>query len=255
MSIVGGVMFELIELKIIFGVFVTSIISGIIGMGGGMILMALLSLLLPVKAAMILHGVAQASSNGFRAFIHRPNIKFKVFIPYFLGSLLLIFIFRTIEFIPNKVLIYFLLGAFPFISFIPKVAGYFSITKKFRPFLCGVLVSGAQLTAGASGGILDIFFINSPLTRYEIIATKAFTQTFGHLFKLVYFYSLIDYSRDLVILNFYIYPIVILIGFVGNLLGKLVLDKLSEKNFRMIGKGVVLSIAISLLVKGAVEFH
>ena len=43
---------------------VTSILSGIFGMAGGMILMGLLLWLLPVADAMALHGVTQIASNG-----------------------------------------------------------------------------------------------------------------------------------------------------------------------------------------------
>ena len=45
-----------LSLIIVATVFVTSLISGVIGMAGGMILMAVLVSLLSVPAAMVVHG-------------------------------------------------------------------------------------------------------------------------------------------------------------------------------------------------------
>ncbi|MBI3707351.1 MAG: sulfite exporter TauE/SafE family protein, partial [Proteobacteria bacterium] len=45
----------------------TSFLSGIFGMAGGMILIGVLLALLPLPEAMVLHGVTQMASNGWRA--------------------------------------------------------------------------------------------------------------------------------------------------------------------------------------------
>ena len=47
-------------------VIVTSIISGIFGMAGGLVLMLILGLILPVQSAMVLHGATQFFSNVSR---------------------------------------------------------------------------------------------------------------------------------------------------------------------------------------------
>ena len=47
-------------------VLITSFISGILGMAGGMILMGVLLALLPLPAAMVLHAVTQMASNAWR---------------------------------------------------------------------------------------------------------------------------------------------------------------------------------------------
>ena len=44
----------------------TSFLSGIFGMAGGMILIGVLLALLPLPEAMVLHGVTQMASNGWR---------------------------------------------------------------------------------------------------------------------------------------------------------------------------------------------
>ena len=49
---------------LIFATFATSMISGLLSMAGGMILMGVFGFFLSVPAAMVLHGIAQAFSNG-----------------------------------------------------------------------------------------------------------------------------------------------------------------------------------------------
>jgi len=239
-----------IEVQIIFGVLITSIISGFLGMGGGMILMVLYSTILPVKLAMILHGITQLSSNGFRAHLHRNEIKWSLVSQYVFAALIVLAIFKLFKFIPDKSTIYILLGSFPFIAFLPLLSAKFSINKLGRPFACGAAVTIAQLLAGASGAILDIFFINSPLSRHQIIATKALTQTIGHSVKLAYYFSLISSLSELKELPVYIYFTVIGVAFIGARIGKVILDNLSDINFRRISRGIILLTASTLLYKG-----
>ena len=48
---------------------VTSFISGIFGMAGGMLLIGVLLFLLPVPVAMVFHGVIQIAANGLRSWL------------------------------------------------------------------------------------------------------------------------------------------------------------------------------------------
>ena len=78
---------SLILLAIIaFATFVTSFISGILGMAGGMILMGVLITALPVATAMLLHGITQLAANGWRAWMLRGSIDWRVFRGYAIGS-------------------------------------------------------------------------------------------------------------------------------------------------------------------------
>src|SRR5215213_4369510 len=96
----------------------TSFLSGIFGMAGGMILMGLLLLFLSVPAAMILHGVTQAASNGWRAFLWRRYVDRKIFARYIAGSLLALLLFSLIRFVPERPLVLIALGVMPFATMI-----------------------------------------------------------------------------------------------------------------------------------------
>ena len=53
---------------------VTSFISGIFGMAGGMLLIGFLLVVLPVPIAMVFHGVIQIAANGWRSWLWRHHI-------------------------------------------------------------------------------------------------------------------------------------------------------------------------------------
>ena len=56
-------------------VLATSFLSGIFGMVGGLVLMGILLMLLPVPLAMSLHAVTQMASNGWRAVLWRERVR------------------------------------------------------------------------------------------------------------------------------------------------------------------------------------
>src|SRR5436190_6628008 len=76
---------------------VTSFVSGILGMAGGMILMGILLALLPLPAAMMLHGITQLASNAWRALLWRTEVDWRVFRGYAYGALLALAFFAAVR--------------------------------------------------------------------------------------------------------------------------------------------------------------
>ena len=100
---------------------ITSFISGVLSMAGGMILMGIFSFFLAVPAAMMLHGITQTFSNGSRVWWYRHHIRKVVLIPYTLGAFTILGIFSVTAFIPPAGLIFLLIGLFPFLTrMLPK---------------------------------------------------------------------------------------------------------------------------------------
>ncbi len=81
---------------------VTSFISGIFGMAGGMLLIGFLLLLLPVPVAMVFHGVIQIAANGWRSWLWRYHINWRVVAEFGLGSLFSLVIFSSFAFVPPQ---------------------------------------------------------------------------------------------------------------------------------------------------------
>ena len=105
-----------LSLAIGAAVILTSIISGIFGMAGGLVLMLILGLMLPVQSAMVLHGVTQFFSNGWRAWLWKQWIDWRIVGFYVLGASPAIALPLALSYVPDKAVMLLLLGAVPYIA-------------------------------------------------------------------------------------------------------------------------------------------
>lgn len=240
----------LIQIFLLVSILATSIVSGILGMAGGMILMAILVSLVSVAAAMMIHGAVQATSNGSRAWFLREHIQWHILPGYVLGAAIALSAFWFLSLVPNANVILIVVGIFPWLArMLPKLGGL-DISRKATSLACGVVVTTAQLFAGASGPLLDVFYLNSPLNRYQIIASKALTQTLGHLLKLLY-YGLIIGVVDSAPLWFY--AIAMASAVAGTRIGTRLLEHVTDARFRQTSGYVILAIAAACVIKGSLE--
>lgn len=246
----------MLAVSILVSVFITSFISGVIGMGGGSILMGVYLAFLPVEAAMILHGGTQLTANGSRAFFLRKNIRWELLPSYFIGILPVLIVFYVFKFVPSKGLIYLLLGSFPFVSMFLRQTNilYLTIEKAFHAFLCGVFITIVQLTAGASGVVLTEFYIHSRLNRKEIVGTESITQSTAHLCKLLYFVAVMPSWEQMSSIPWFVYPLIVIVSIWGTFLGKKILVRLTDNSFKKFAKVLIRSVAVYFFFKGLREF-
>jgi uncharacterized membrane protein YfcA len=236
-----------LEVLILVTVLVTSVVSGIFGMAGGMILMAVLVSVLSVGAAMMLHGAVQAVSNGSRAWFLRSHIQWRILPAYALGAGLTLAVFVALTLVPDADLVLIVVGVLPFLArAVPHLRGM-DVTHLPTAVGCGALVTAAQLFAGASGPLLDVFYLNARLNRFEIIASKAITQAAGHVLKLVYYGLIVGVTDSVPV---WMYGVAILTAVAGTRLGTQLLERFSDDRFRRASAQVILTIAAICVVKG-----
>jgi uncharacterized membrane protein YfcA len=168
-------------------VFGTAVLSGIFGMAGGVILMGVFTTLLPVSAAMVTHGLVQLMANGGRAFLHREHIQWRIAGLFVAGSVIVALLLALVRFEPSKPFVFLMLGLCPLEVWTPPKLLNIDAAKASHAVLCSVLVTGVNLSSGASGPLLDIFFVRTALNRHQIVATKGFTQSFAHITKIVFY--------------------------------------------------------------------
>ena len=236
---------------LIIATFLTSVVSGLLSMACGMILMGVFGFLLSVPAAMVLHGIAQAFSNGSRVWLYRHHIRWGVLLPYAAGALLVLATFYLILFIPNIGLVFILIGSFPFITLILPKAINLDIQRKPVSFLAGVIVTTAQMLAGASGPVLDVFYVKSSLTRQEILGSKAITQTLGHLLKLVYYGPLLATASEE--FSIWLIPTVVVAAMFGNWTAAHFVARISDAHFKKAGRIIIIMIGLVYIGKGISE--
>lgn len=237
----------LLPAAILTSVFLTAMLSGVLGMAGGMILMAILVSTVSVSAAMMLHGAVQAMSNGSRTLFLREHVQWRILPPYLLGAAIAVAGFATVSLVPDAGLVLLMVGLMPFLArFTPRLN---SLDMNHWPTAvsCGAVVTAAQLLAGASGPLLDVFYLNSSLNRHQVVASKAITQTIGHLLKLLYYGVLIGGTDSLPL---WLYLAAMATAVAGTRVGTRLLDRLADETFRRVSGWVILGIAAVCIVQG-----
>jgi uncharacterized protein len=170
-------------------VLVSSFLSGVFGMAGGMILLGVLLVYYDVTTAMVLFSIIQFAANGWRAMLWYRYVRWPIFFQYVFGSASAFAVLRFIAYVPDKATVYLLLGIMPFLVEVLPRRTHPSIEWRGMPFIAGVLTTVIQFMSGVGGVFLDIFFQKSTLDRKTTVATKAITQTFSHVLRAVYFGS------------------------------------------------------------------
>lgn len=229
-------------------VLITSFLSGIFGMAGGLILLGVLLALLDVASAMILFGTTQLGANGWRAYLWRKHVVWRLIWSYVAGALAMFAFMKVVAFLPDKAMVYIGLGLLPIIGDIVPPTLRPDITRRFMPFICGAFIMALQLMAGAAGSVLDIFFQKSPLDRKAIVATKAVTQVVAHVCRIAYFGTFAIPGND--ILPWWIYVGAIALALAGTSLAAEVLHRMTDESFRRWSRRLILTVSIVYLARG-----
>ncbi len=227
---------------------VTSFISGILGMAGGMLLLGILLAVLPLPAAMMLHGLTQFTSNGGRAWMLRHDIDWRIFGGYAVGAAVAAGLFALAGIVLSKPLALVAMGLTPFIGLALPESLHLNVERRGHAFACGLICVALSLTAGVAGPLLDLFYVRSRMRRHAVVATKACTQTLSHLIKILYFGGVastatLDAEPVLAV------PMVLL-ALVGTSLSKRVLERMSDTSFRQWTRWTVMSLGVAYMAWG-----
>jgi len=228
----------------------TATLSAILGMGGGITLLGVMTVLLAPREVVPLHGVVQMCSNLTRTIAFVKHVRWRLFAIYLPGSIVGILIAR--ELWSNERLTWFkpAIGLFILAFLIWR-----RYNKKLRnlPMYAyapvGLGVGFLTIFVGATGPFLAPFMLRDDFEKEEIIATKAACQMWLHLLKIPTFLSLgFDYSPYLELLSVLVVAVVI-----GTYCGKWLLNRMSAKWFHILFQGLLTVIAVYLIVKPLIQ--
>lgn len=228
-------------------VLATSFLSGIFGMAGGMVLMGILLALLSVEKAMVIHGVAQFASNGWRSVLWWRHIDWRVFRGYALGAALVLAAMLALQVTLSRAAVMVVLGATPFLAFLLPARWQLNVDRNGHAFSCGVVCMGVQMLSGVSGPLLDTFFVRSAMNRHQVVSTKAAVQTLSHALRIVFFGALLASSDQI---DPGLALILVASAVVGTSVSRFVLDRITDTHFRRITQRLVLVLGGCYLVAG-----
>lgn len=236
---------------IVIAAFATSILSGVFGMAGGLLLMGLLAWLLPAATALALHGVIQFASNLWRATLHRRHVVWPVLLWFAAGSTAAIALFSLLIFAPTKFYVFLGLGLMPILVWLPERWLRLDAARPAHAIGGGFVSTGLALVSGVSGPVTDLLFIHSRLNRHQVVATKAVMQAISHASKIVVYGGVLlsAAARDAIALP--AMAIAIAASMAGIMVGGILLDRISEAQFRFVRRWLVTLIGATFLLQAA----
>ena len=227
-------------------VVLSSFISGVFGMAGGMVLLGVLLVYFDVATGMLLFSIIQLTANGWRAVHWRQFVLWPIFAWYVAGSLLAFAVMRYVAYVPDKAMVYILLGLMPFTVEVLPESLRPNIEWRGVPFITGIFTTVIQFMAGVGGLFLDIFFNKSRLDRKTTNATKAVTQSFSHIVRALYFGSLSGVGD----LPVWATGPAIVLAIAGTSLAPLVIERMTDHGFRQWTRAIIFAISVVYLARG-----
>ena len=224
----------------------TSFVTAAAGIGGGVLLVAIMATVMPAAAIVPVHGAVQIGSNGGRALILLKHVQTAVMLPFLAGSVIGAVIggMVAIQLAPHFLKIG--LGCFILWSVWGKTI---KATGRLAVLGTGIFSSFLTMFFGATGMFISAMVKTLDLGRLEHVATHAMCMTAQHIIKIVVFgilgFGFAPY--------FWLIGAMILSGFIGTVIGKRVLVKMSDAAFHRVLAIALSLLALKLLIEGAIE--
>ena len=215
----------------------TSMLSAVLGMGGGILLLATMFCFLSHADSIPTHAAVQIASNGTRVMAFLHNVDWRALrrfvcgaVPGAMVGMYLLWILGQ----PERAEPYLktLVGAFILVAtYLPKPKGDGAGRERWFDFpAIGLLAGVAALTVGAIGPLIAPMFARRGFVKERLIATKAICQLVIHTMKIPAFILL----RDLEFGRLGMLALVMICMVIpGTLLGKKVVKGVSERHFKI----------------------
>ena len=227
----------------------TAMLSAVVGMAGGITLLSVMLLFFEPLVAIPIHGVVQLVSNSSRTFVQRKHVDWKILRYYAAMLIPMAFVGLVVAQSLPPTVTRALIGAFVLIATWKRgwllIGTHPERADTHRRFLVLGAVAGVlNMTIGAVGPLIAPFFLRIGLTRQALIGTKAACQAAGHLVKIAVFgiagFVFADYAVPLALLSLSVIA--------GTWIGSQLLDRVSERWFKRLYRGVLSLIALRLVI-------
>lgn len=226
--------------------FFTSAFGVAVGLGGGVLLIAVMATVFPPAVFIPVHGVVQFGTNVSRGILMRREVAWRLFPAFALGALAGGFIGGQLVVTLPTALLQIILGGFLiYVCWAPSPpTGEAYNAPKF--FLFGGVGALLSMFVGATGTILAPFIRAACKDRHEYVATQAVLMSVVHGLKAVVFGVLGFAFHDYLPLM----AAMIATAFLGNIFGRGVLRRVPEKLFMRIFQVVLTLLSLRLLYDG-----
>jgi uncharacterized membrane protein YfcA len=227
--------------------FVTSAITAVLSIGGGLTMLAALAAVAPASAIIPVHGAVQFGSNMSRVFFLRRSIAWPTAALFTLGSLLGIALggLLVVELPANTLRV--ILGLFIIYAMWGPQKLQLPTTGNATLFVGGVVSAFVSMFIGAAGPFLAAFLSPRLTDRVAYVATHGLCVLIQHGLKIVIFgligFAFLPWLPMLALM--------LIAGFAGTWVGTRVLHNMPEALFRQVLKAILTVVAVYLLATAA----
>lgn len=232
---------------LIVSVLITSTLSGVFGMVGGMLLLWVLLLLMPVTTAIAVQGLLQLVANCSRAYYARLWLDWRIIGFSTLGLFIALGVLALVSYTPNLAVVSLCVGLLPITVWLPRKRLRLDASRPLHAAACGFVSGGLNIGVGVAGPVVDIFFIRTSMDRRAVIATKAALQVLSHIAKIAF------YSSSLLLLSraeMTAIGIAAPFSVLGSMIGHAILVRLTDEGFRQGTRWLVTGIGAFYLAQG-----
>ncbi|MEO1041264.1 MAG: sulfite exporter TauE/SafE family protein [Pseudomonadota bacterium] len=246
-------MSDLVAFELSASVFIIIALVSMIGsaataafsIGGGLLLIGVMSVLVPPAAVIPVHGVIMVGSNAGRSALLLQHVRWDIIVWFAIGALIGGLIGAQVVFgLPSNVLRLCIAGFIMFTQWGPKIA-----LPLGAPFyaVAGSLSMFLTLFVGASGPFITAILSRLPqLSRMALIATSGGCMTLQHSGKVAIFgLGGFDYTQWAGLIG-----VAIVAGFVGTVFGTRLLKRIDEEAFRSALRWILTALALWLVFLG-----
>ena len=230
-------------LALMLSCFVGAAITTGVGMGGGILVIGMMSLFLPITALIPIHALTQAGAGIIRAFIFRKSVLLRFFGLFAVGTFVGYAIAtQFIVVLPESSLKLFLGVGIIVLMFLPTFEVEVVSTKMI--IAVGVITGFLTMFVGVMGPIVGAVLASFIKERHIIVGTLAWCLSFQNLGKALIFGKLgFDFTAWL-----FLIVLLIFASYLGVLVGKKALDYSNNDMFKKILKIVCVLLGVKLIV-------
>lgn len=228
---------------ICIAIFIASIISSATGMAGGVLMFASMNQAIALQPLIAIHGMVQAFSNGVRCWLLRPQILWRMCLPFAIGALIgtSITAYFLIRYISEGNALAVLLILIIYTLFKPQKLPELRLSNN-QFFGVGILTGSLGIIAGAIDPLLGAFFVRNDLSKEQVVATKSMMQLSAHLIKIpaaIFIgFSVVDNINIIVLFSF--------VAMLGTQVGVYMLKRISNNVFFIVMKVALLLAALRI---------
>ena len=224
--------------------FLTSLLTSIFSVGGGMIMLVALAQSFSPGTLIPLHGSIQLANNLSRVFVYKEFFQWilikNILIATIFGAVAGIFLFGSLS---EQILLWLIAGTIIFFTWTPLDNFILSVMR--NDWFCGFISGFAGIFVGANGPLVTAYMRTKKLSPEVLVANHGAVMIFQHAIKILLFTSFFSFSIQDYLLFIFILAIA---GFAGATLGKRLISTITYESFNIFLKLLLSFLALMLVI-------